>query len=192
MRASRASDTESEGAAEDAEKTTEEAVRAAAADARDALNAAEAGEGAVREVRNTPPAARCAHAGTGGDSLPSRVLVVDDSPVNRKVLAAFLKKAGVVRIGQACDGAEALAALGAAFKSGDPYDLVLSDFWMPVMNGLELVEKLRADPDFAALPVVAVTADTECRKDPRSSLFDEILLKPVAFDKLSKVLAGQQ
>ena len=119
--------------------------------------------------------------------LPSRVLVVDDSPVNRRVLTAFLKKAGIVRVDQACDGVEALAALATALNSGEPCDFVFSDFWMPNMNGLELIEKLRADPRFCGLPVYAVTADTECRKDPRSSLFDDILLKPVTYDKLSAV-----
>jgi NAD-dependent DNA ligase len=51
----------------------------------------------------------------------------------------------------------------------------------------ELIEKLRANPRFCDLPVYAVTADTECRKDPRSSLFNDILLKPVTYDKLSAV-----
>ena len=119
--------------------------------------------------------------------LPSRVLVVDDSPVNRRVLTAFLRKAGVARVDQACDGVEALSALASALNSGEPCDFVFSDFWMPNMNGLELIEKLRADPRFCGLPVYAVTADTECRKDPRSSLFDDILLKPVTYDKLSAV-----
>ena len=119
--------------------------------------------------------------------LPSRVLVVDDSPVNRRVLTAFLKKAGIARVDQACDGVEALAALASALNSGEPCDFVFSDFWMPNMNGLELIEKLREDPRFCGLPVYAVTADTECRKDPRSSLFDDILLKPVTYDKLSAV-----
>ena len=122
--------------------------------------------------------------------LPSRVLVVDDSPVNRRVLTAFLRKTGIARVDQACDGVEALAALASALNSGEPCDFVFSDFWMPNMNGLELIEKLRADPRFCGLPVYAVTADTECRKDPRSSLFDDILLKPVTIATLGKALSG--
>ena len=121
------------------------------------------------------------------EGLPKHVLVVDDSPVNRKVLTAFLKKAGIVCIDQAGDGVEAFAKLDAAVKAGDPHDFVFSDFWMPNMNGLELVEKLRADLRFARLPVFAVTADTEFHKDSRSDLFDDILLKPLTYGKLVEV-----
>ena len=121
------------------------------------------------------------------EGLPKHVLVVDDSPVNRMVLTAFLKKTGVVRIDQAGDGAEALAKMDAAVRAGDPHDFVFSDFWMPNMNGLELVERLRADSRFARLPIFAVTADTEFHKDSRSGLFNDILLKPLTYGKLAGV-----
>jgi CheY-like chemotaxis protein len=118
------------------------------------------------------------------------VLVVDDSPVNRSVLAAHLRKAGVASTGKACDGAEALAELDSAFRSGRPYDLVLTDFWMPNMNGLEFIERLRADRRFQRLPVFAVTADTETHDDKRSKLFTGVFLKPMTYDKLVKVLSS--
>ena len=121
--------------------------------------------------------------------LPKHVLVVDDSTVNRKVLTALLKKAGVVSIGHVCDGEEALSELDSAIKTGNPYDFVFSDYWMPNMNGLELIEKLRADSRFSRLPVFAVTADTESRNDPRSNLFTGILLKPLTYAKLVEVFA---
>jgi len=121
--------------------------------------------------------------------LPTHVLVVDDSPVNRSVLKAFLKKAGVVSIDQACDGYEALAALEAAAKASDPYDIVFSDLWMPNMNGLELIEKLRGDSRFGSLPVFAVTADTECKRDARARLFTGILMKPLTYDKLMEAFS---
>ena len=120
-------------------------------------------------------------------SLPRHVLVVDDSPVNQKVLSAFLKKAGVASIDLAGDGAEALSKLDSSAKAGDPYDFVFSDFWMPNMNGLEFVEKLRADPRFSKLPAFAVTADTEYHKDSRFRLFNDVLLKPLTYGKLMEV-----
>ena len=122
--------------------------------------------------------------------LPGHVLVVDDSPVNRSVLTAFLRKANVASVGQACDGKEALSALESATKEGRPYDFVFSDFWMPNMNGLELVERLRADQRFRALPVYAVTADTEFHHDDRSKLFNGILLKPLTYGKLMETFAA--
>ena len=122
-------------------------------------------------------------------NLPNRVLVVDDSPVNRLVLTAFLKKAGVPAIDHAGDGGEALEKVDSALKSGHPYDFVFSDYWMPNMNGLEFIEKLRADSRFGRLPVFAVTADTESRNDPRSGLFSGVLLKPLTYAKLVEAFA---
>ena len=122
--------------------------------------------------------------------LPKHVLVVDDSPVNRKVLTAFLKKAGIVSIGTASDGGIALSELDLALKNGSPYDFIFSDFWMPNMNGMEFIEKLRADPRFSRLPVFALTADTEFRADARTDLFTGVLLKPVTYEKLVKVFAA--
>jgi len=123
-------------------------------------------------------------------NLPKHVLVVDDSPVNRSVLTAFLKRAGVASVDHACDGGEALSKLGSAVKAGHPHDFVFSDFWMPNMNGLEFIEKLRADPQFDGLPVFALTADTESHDDVRAGLFTGILLKPLTYGKLVEVFAS--
>ena len=124
--------------------------------------------------------------------LPKHVLVVDDSPVNRAVLTAFLKRAGVAAIDHAGDGVEALVALDSAMKAGHPHDFILSDLWMPNMNGIEFVEKLRADPRFGDLPCFAVTADTEFHRDSRTELFTGILLKPMTYGKLMEAFAVQK
>ena len=147
------------------------------------------------KVESVKPMAELSALNSQHPTLPSRshshVLVVDDAPVNRKVLTAFLKRAGIERIDQAGDGVEALEKLDSALKSGDPHDFVLSDYWMPNMNGLELIERIRADARFSSLHVVAVTADTECRKDDRSSLFSGILLKPVTYDQIAEAMGGE-
>ena len=124
------------------------------------------------------------------DKIPKHVLVVDDSPVNRLVLTAFLKKAGISSVDHADDGGEALAKLDSGMKAGRPYDFVFSDFWMPNMNGLEFIEKVRADSRFERIPVFAVTADTEHNNDPRSRLFTGILLKPLTYAKLVEAFAA--
>jgi len=117
----------------------------------------------------------------------SRILVVDDSQVNRSVLTAFLKRAGVASIDHACDGEEALGKIDSATRAGKPYSFVFSDFWMPNMNGLEFIARLRADSRFSHLPVFALTADTEIHGDERTRLFTGILLKPITYDKLMEV-----
>ena len=121
--------------------------------------------------------------------LPGHVLIVDDSTVNRKVLTAFLKKAGITAIDHADNGGEALAKLDAEEKNGHPFDFIFSDLWMPNMNGFEFIEKLRADPRFSRIPVFALTADTEFRRDVRTSLFTGILLKPLTYEKLAATFA---
>jgi len=118
------------------------------------------------------------------EKVPTRVLVVDDSTINREVLASLLVYAGVKSVDQARDGAEALSHLAEAAEAGRPHDLVLSDLWMPKVNGIELIGRLRADPRFAKLPVVAVTADAEFLRDERNSLFSGVLLKPLTYEKL--------
>ena len=122
--------------------------------------------------------------------IPKHVLVVDDSPVNRTVLTAFLKRAGVASIDQAGDGEEALMVLDSAAKDGRPHDFIFSDFWMPKMNGPELVGKLRADARFSRIPVYAVTADTEFQRDERTTLFTGILFKPVTYNKILETFAA--
>ena len=123
------------------------------------------------------------------ENLPKHVLVVDDSPVNRAVLTALLRRVGVSAINNACDGVQALAELDSAEKAGKPYDFVFSDFWMPNMNGLEFIEKLRADPNLYKLKVFAVTADMEFDTDDRHKLFNGILLKPLTLGKLVETFA---
>ncbi len=144
----------------------------------------------IATSREQPVPAAGAKPAASPQKLPEHVLVVDDSPVNRAVLTAFLKKTGVVSIDHAGDGAEALAALDAAEKAGRPYDFIFSDLWMPNMNGIEFIGKLRADSRFSRLPVFAVTADTEFQRDVRNGLFTGILLKPLTYGKLTEAFAA--
>ena len=114
------------------------------------------------------------------EHAPSRILVVDDSPVNRAVLKAMLAKSGVAGVVMAENGREALATL-----KGDPgFDMVLSDLWMPEMDGYELVCAIRSDPGLSSLPVYLLTADVEARNQAESSGFTGILIKPVTLEKL--------
>ena len=121
--------------------------------------------------------------------LPHRVLVVDDSPINRDVLVQLLAYAGVAEIDQAGDGAEALAALDAAQGEGRPFDFVLTDLWMPNVNGVELVDRIRGDGRFGGLPVCAVTVDAEFLNDARAARFKAVLIKPLTYESLKEVFA---
>jgi two-component system chemotaxis response regulator CheY len=82
------------------------------------------------------------------------LLIVDDSPVTRKMVRRALGLCGleVGAVHEAGDGAEALARLAAS----PGVDLVLADINMPVMNGVELVERMSKDPGLSRIPVVIV------------------------------------
>ena len=80
------------------------------------------------------------------------VLLVEDSDVLRHLFARVLRRHGAT-VREAEHGLAALAAL-ADFRP----DVVLTDLMMPVMDGFELIERLKAHPATAAVPVVVVTA----------------------------------
>ena len=110
------------------------------------------------------------------------ILIADDVPVNLAVLKALLRKIGLSDIETAVDGRDAWEKIQASKR---PFDCVLTDIWMPEMNGKQLVAKIRADKRFAGLPVYAVTADIEEKKSFAENKFTGTLLKPLTTDKLS-------
>ena len=115
-----------------------------------------------------------------------RILLVDDSKMNLLVLKALLKKLGNFEVATAENGQEALTQLQT--PGATPVDLVLTDMWMPELDGTELVKAIRADPVLASLRVIAVTADTEFQGKVEDLGFDGMLLKPVTLERLSNIL----
>jgi len=81
------------------------------------------------------------------------VLLVDDSAFFRNMLAPVLKAAGY-RVRVAANAHEGLAAL----RSGQAFDVVLTDIEMPDMNGFEFAETIRADAHLAAMPIIALSS----------------------------------
>ena len=82
-----------------------------------------------------------------------RILLVDDDTRNLFALSVLLKRMNMVIL-MAGNGAKALEVL----NSEDPIDLVLMDIMMPVMDGYTAIEKIREQPQFDRLPIIAVTA----------------------------------
>ncbi len=118
-----------------------------------------------------------------------RILVVDDAKLNAMVLKALLKNLGDFDITVAMDGQEALTAMTA--PGSVPFDLVLTDMWMPNLDGEGLVRAIRKDPALAPIRVIVVTADVEMRTKAVDMGFDDILLKPVTSERLARALAGE-
>jgi PAS domain S-box-containing protein len=114
-----------------------------------------------------------------------RVLVVDDVPANRALLVDFLGEAGF-DIAEAPDGAAALSAVG-TFRP----ELVVVDSVMPVMDGLEFTRRLRAQPESARLPIIAISASaTEAhRRECLQAGVNTFLSKPVQLPQLLAAIA---
>lgn len=82
-----------------------------------------------------------------------KVLVVDDSQTMRKIVMQMLKQIGYTDVSEAGNGQEAIERLQA---EGD-YELLLTDWNMPVMSGLDLTLAVRGDEHLARLPILMVT-----------------------------------
>ena len=133
--------------------------------------------------------ARSSATETGtGVKMPRKILLVDDSKMNRMVLKAHLKNIGDFEIAMAPDGKAALEVLEAS--GAEPFDLVLTDMWMPNLDGEGLVRAIRANPALASLRVVVVTADVEMRSKAVDMGFDDTLFKPVTAAKLADIIRG--
>jgi CheY-like chemotaxis protein len=103
----------------------------------------------------------------------STVMVVDDMPVVRETVAKLLKHEGFDTV-CAANGQEALDAVRQA-----PPDLVLLDVMMPVMDGMQFLEQLRADPKIRDIPVIVMTAfsDDEWQRRALQLGISEYLVK---------------
>ena len=109
------------------------------------------------------------------------ILFVEDDAMNRRVVRDMLMVAGA-SMDEAPD-----AETGLAMIDANDYDIVLMDLRMPGMDGLTAIRHIRAREDSkASVPVIVVTADTalEICRDCIDQGADEVILKPVAMNKL--------
>lgn len=103
------------------------------------------------------------------------VLIAEDNPTNRELLRELLEIRGYT-VAEACNGQEAVAMV-----EREPPDILLLDIGMPLLDGFGVVRKLRENPRFTSLPVVAITAYAMQgdREKIMDSGFDGYLSKPV-------------
>ncbi|MFT5534393.1 MAG: two-component system chemotaxis response regulator CheY [Burkholderiaceae bacterium] len=122
-------------------------------------------------------------------------LVVDDFSTMRRIIANLLKDVGHTKIQEAEEGAAGLRLLQSSQMHGIPIDFVITDWNMPVMDGLELLKQIRLDPALSHLPVLMVTA--EAKKEniiaAAQAGADGYIVKPFTAatlkEKLDKIMA---
>jgi two-component system chemotaxis response regulator CheY len=90
------------------------------------------------------------------DFKEMKFLVVDDFSTMRRIIRNLLKELGYNNVDEAEDGSMALAKL-----KRETFDFIVSDWNMPVMDGLELLKAVRADPNLKHIPMLMVTAEAK-------------------------------
>jgi PAS domain S-box-containing protein len=116
-----------------------------------------------------------------------RILLAEDSPDNQWLIMHHLQKNGAV-VELAEDGLQAIAKAHAAWKSGRPFDAVLMDMQMPVLDGYEATRRLRANG--YVLPILALTAHAQAgdRQKCLAAGCDDYLPKPIRVPQLLAML----
>ncbi|ASR44386.1 MULTISPECIES: chemotaxis response regulator CheY [unclassified Luteimonas] len=114
-----------------------------------------------------------------------RILVVDDFSTMRRIVKNLLSDLGFNNTVEAEDGNSAMAVL-----RQDAVDLVITDWNMPGMTGIELLRAIRADPKFRALPVMMVTAEAKREQiiEAAQSGVNGYIIKPFTAQTLSEKL----
>jgi CheY-like chemotaxis protein len=122
--------------------------------------------------------------------LPSALhaLIVDDNDTNRAIVEAYLR-ARDVRCQAAASGADALRAMHAAARAGEPFEVVILDGQMPGMDGIELARAISLAPSLRAARLIMLTSTVDRRLDAREAGVHHYLTKPVRRAKLLETVA---
>lgn len=115
----------------------------------------------------------------------TRILIVDDSSTTRKIIKSSLMRLGFTRIIEAENGMQALARLKESM-----FDLVLTDWNMPEMDGLTFVKTLKQEPAYKDIPIIMITTES-ARNEVVSALKEGVtdyIVKPFTTEALMQTL----
>ncbi len=93
----------------------------------------------------------------------TKILLIEDTEITRKIIHRMLYKMGYTNVVEAENGVIAWAEIEKSIRLGKPFQLVVADWKMPGMSGLELLKKMRADNRVSGTPFLLLTTNT--RKD---------------------------
>ena len=137
---------------------------------------------AARRVSNDAPLSQAVRQRLAG----ARVLLAEDHPLNQQLACELLRRAGL-EVVVAKDGREALEKLA----TEGPFDGVLMDCQMPVMDGYSATRELRSRPEWQRLPVIAMTASAlaEDRERALASGMNAHITKPIHIESMLRTMA---
>lgn len=124
--------------------------------------------------------------------LDTRILIADDMPTIRDLVKSQMKAMGFKTIIEAADGEQAMQMLVANHTAGTPIQLVISDWNMPKMTGLEFLKQVRASTDWQNLPFVLLTSESERDQVTEAILagVSQYVVKPFAAKTFEEKLKG--
>lgn len=132
--------------------------------------------------KTTPP-------GTGGatELISSKVLLVDDSTFARRRMKGILNQMGYPNVMEAGNGAEGLAMV-----KNHTFLFIVSDYHMPVLDGKEMLEKIRLNPNMKVTPVILITSEPDSFQldSVRKLPFCKVLSKSIDCSALEKEVRG--
>jgi two-component system chemotaxis response regulator CheY len=114
-----------------------------------------------------------------------QILIVEDSRASREFIAAMVESVNGVRVTHAASGFEALKLL-----PRNRFDLIITDINMPDINGLELINFVKKNPNYRQTPLFVITTEGRAQDRDRGLALGaaEYLVKPVAPARLTQLL----
>ena len=112
-------------------------------------------------------------------------LVVEDSPPMRKMIVFALSRIKGLVVAEADDGVDALRRL-----AGTKYDLIITDINMPILDGLKLVKRLRADESYMHVPIIIITTEGAAEDRQRALALgaNAYITKPIQAPQVFKLV----
>lgn len=118
-----------------------------------------------------------------------KILAVDDIPLNLEIIASQLGRLGL-HADMVGSAKAAVARLAAAYKAGDPYTLLITDFQMPECDGLKLTQTLRRHSVFADLAIIVMSSvnDAAVRDGFKAACVSDYLVKPITLPDFDRMI----
>ena len=116
--------------------------------------------------------------------MSKNILIVDDSESIRELVALTLESSGY-QVHKGVDGQDALK-----YFDGRTLDLVITDLNMPIMDGIELIREIRKKPEYATVPILMLTTESQAAKKDEAKAAGATgwIVKPFVQDKLLQVV----
>ncbi len=119
-----------------------------------------------------------------------KVLIADDFEIMRHLIRKCLNSLGQTEVVEAIDGKDAIEKLDAAALAEKPFELIICDWNMPNVSGIEILERVRANNPYTKTPFVMLTAETEAESIVRAVKLgaNDYIAKPIVAEELTAKL----